>query len=180
MGPKVKHLLFWRLSAPFRYGDYVGPCSIEWSKVVGLSGRILALDWGSKRIGLAMCDELGVSVRGLPTLERTRKADDLAKLTAIAEEYEVHSLLMGRPLHLDGSKSKSAVQAEHFGRSLAKRSGLPLKLWDERLSSVEAEEHLRGTQRSRPRGAIDRAAAETILRRYLKHRESSGEDGPEV
>ena len=128
---------------------------------------ILAVDWGERRIGLAVSDELGVAAHGLPTLVRKNRATDLAALDDIMQSRGVKALLVGRPLHMDGSEGRSTRLAEQFGRTLAKRSGLPLVLRDERLTSREAEAH------TGSRGDVDRASAMILLEGYLAELETA-------
>ena len=128
--------------------------------------RVLGIDWGRRRIGLAVSDELRISVRGLDTLERTNKAADLARIEGLIRDLGVGLLVVGRPLHMNGKAGGSVSEAEQFGRTLAKRVGLPVRFWDERLTSVEAERRLRGG-RSHSKSAVDRAAAELILTEFL-------------
>lgn len=130
-------------------------------------GRILALDWGKRRIGLAVCDELGLTVRGLETLIRSNREADLAALEAVAREQEARALVVGRPLELDGAVGKSARQAEQFARTLARRLALPLELHDERLTSREAESILQQRGRRYAKAEIDSVAATLILESYL-------------
>lgn len=140
-------------------------------------GRILAIDWGRRRIGLALSDELGLTVRGLPTLERKNKATDLEAIERIVSENDVRLLVVGAPLHLDGSAGKSVGQAEQFGRTVAKRCRVPLELFDERLTSVEAESRLRERGgRRRSKADVDRVAAALILEGYLAQRAQHAEE----
>ena len=134
------------------------------------AGRILAIDWGRNRIGLAVSDELGLTVRGLPTLVRKNRATDLAALERLVAENEVGLLVVGAPLHLDGTAGKSVGQAEQFGRTLAKRCRLPLELWDERLTSFEAENLLRERGGRREKADVDRLSAALILESFLAAR----------
>ena len=132
-------------------------------------GRILAIDWGRRRIGLALSDELGLSSRGLATLERTYREADLASIERIVRENDVQRIVIGRPLHLDGRRSAASREAERFGKTLGKRCQVELILWDERLTSVEAQARLRA---ERPGAKIDKAAvdqmsARVILESYL-------------
>ena len=138
-------------------------------------GRILAVDWGRRRIGLAISDELGVSVRGLPTLEHTNGEADLQAIEKIVEDNEVRVLVVGQPFHLDGRSSASSRLAKRFGKNLAKRCGVELVLFDERLTSVEAEERLRKPKRGSrvPKTAIDQMAAQILLEGYLRSLEQA-------
>ncbi len=143
-----------------RKGDY--------TNFVSVVGRILALDWGKSRIGLAISDELGITVRTLPTLERRNRASDLEALSSILSSNQVTRLVVGLPLHLSGAASKSASQAEQLGRTMANRTGVELVLWDERLSSAAAEDLLAKRGSGRPeRGKVDAVAAALTLRSYL-------------
>src|SRR2546425_376200 len=100
--------------------------------------RILALDLGKKRIGLAVSDELGLTAQGLPTLERVNKRTDLAALRTIARERAVTLVVMGNPLHMSGDAGRQAEWVREFSDALTKYTGLPVRLWDERLTTAEA------------------------------------------
>ncbi len=128
---------------------------------------ILAVDWGERRIGLAVTDELGIAAHPLPTLVRKNKASDLAALDEVLASRNVQSLLVGRPFNMDGSEGRSTRLAEQFGRTLAKRSGLPLALRDERLTSREA------AARVGPRGDLDQTSARILLEGYLAELEAA-------
>lgn len=132
-------------------------------------GRILALDWGKRRIGLAVSDELGLTAQGLPTLARTNKAKDLEALSQLIREKDVRLLVVGQPLHMSGDAGRQANQAEQFARTLSARVQVPIKLWDERLTSVEAGRILQesGARRSKQLGVVDRLSAVLILQSYL-------------
>lgn len=139
------------------------------------NGRVLALDVGKKRIGLAISDELGITAQGLETLERTRIRDDLERLKQIAANRSVRVLLVGRPLHMSGSESRQGVYTKEFADRLSRHLGLPVVHWDERLTSVEAERTLReaGATLEERKKAVDRVAAVLLLQSYLAH---SGEN----
>jgi putative Holliday junction resolvase len=131
--------------------------------------RVLALDLGKKRIGLALSDPLGITAQGLPTLERTRIREDLAALHRIATENEVGLLLLGHPLHMSGHEGRQADYAREFGERLGEYTGLPVRLWDERLTSVEAGRVLRssGISIAKRAKAVDRLAAQILLESFL-------------
>jgi len=142
----------------------------EAENVLERPGRVLALDVGRKRIGLAISDALGITAQGLPTLERVRIREDLARLRALAEEREVGLFLLGYPLHMSGRESRQAEYVKEFGDRLAAYSGVPVEYWDERLTSVEAGRVLRSSgigieKRAR---AIDQLSAVLILESYLE------------
>jgi putative holliday junction resolvase len=135
-------------------------------------GRVLALDLGKRRIGLALSDELGVTAQGLETLERTNIREDLAQLGKLASEKNVALLLMGNPLHMSGREGRQAEYAHDFGERLHKATGLPVEFWDERLTTVEAQRVLRGSGISiqKRAKAVDRLAAVILLESYLDSR----------
>jgi putative Holliday junction resolvase len=132
-------------------------------------GRILALDVGKKRIGLAISDALGITAQGLPTFARTRIREDLSRLTELMREREVKLLLIGKPLHMSGQNSRQGEYTLEFGERLRRKSGLPVVYWDERLTSVEAERVLRagGATLEQRKKAVDRLAAVLLLESYL-------------
>jgi putative Holliday junction resolvase len=132
-------------------------------------GRILALDLGKKRIGLALSDPLGITAQGLPTLERTNLRQDMAALADLISEREVTLLLMGNPLHMSGHEGRQTAYVHEFAERLARETGVPLKYWDERLTTVEAHRVLRSSgigieKRAR---AIDKLSAVILLESYL-------------
>jgi putative Holliday junction resolvase len=131
--------------------------------------RILALDVGKKRIGLAVSDELGLTAQGLDTLERSRLREDLKKLGQLAQERNVSGLLVGKPLHMSGEESRQSEYTREFAARLAEHTGLPVIFWDERLTSAEAERMLRaeGATLEQRKKAVDRMAAVLLLESYL-------------
>jgi putative Holliday junction resolvase len=147
-----------------------------------LPGRILALDLGKRRIGLALSDELGLTAQGLGTLERTNIREDLAKLSRLAGERGVTLFLIGNPMQMNGSEGPQSAWVREFADRLQARSGLAVKLWDERLTTVEAERVLResGAGRDERRRAVDRLAAVIILEGYLESHSATSApgDGP--
>lgn len=132
--------------------------------------RVLALDLGKRRIGLAISDGLGLMAHGLDTLERTRAADDVERLAALAAEREVQLFLIGNPVHMSGEESKGSERSREFGRKLSSRTGIPVSYWDERLTSIEASEILakKGIRPEKQKGAVDRVAAILLLESYLE------------
>ena len=136
--------------------------------------RILAIDFGTKRMGLAISDALGMTAQGLPTLQRTRIADDLEHLRALVEEYSVEKVLVGNPIgHSGGETSMSQLVAE-FAEKLRRRLPCPVELRDERLTSVEANRTLReaGLSIGKRQRAVDRMAAVLLLQSYLDYLEN--------
>lgn len=136
--------------------------------------RILALDFGSRSIGLAVTDELGLTAQGLPTLRRTNKRNDFEYLRRVIKQYGVGELVMGLPLRLSGKAGIQAANVEAFAQELRKKFRLPVHLFDERLTSVEANRVLRESQMSIRRRAevVDQLAAVLILQSYLEARRS--------
>ena len=133
------------------------------------NGRVLALDLGKRRIGLALSDELGITAQGLQTLERSNIREDLAKLTALASEKNVSLILMGNPLHMSGHESRQTQYTREFAARLQAATGLPIEFRDERLTTVEAERVLRqsGISIQKRAKAVDRLAAVILLESYL-------------
>lgn len=133
--------------------------------------RVLALDVGKKRVGLAVSDELGITAQGIETLERTRIRDDLARLKQVAERWNVGRLLVGRPLHMSGSESAQSEYTRAFAERLGVYLNLPVVYWDERLTSVEAGRVLReaGASLAQRKKAVDRISAVLLLESYLAH-----------
>ena len=139
-------------------------------------GRILALDLGKRRIGLAISDELGITAQGLETLERGRLRDDLDRLADLASTRGVTLFLLGNPLHMSGNEGRQAEAVREFGGRLKGRTGLPVEYWDERLTTVEASRVLRdsGISIQKRARAIDRLSAVLILNSFLDSRSGTG------
>ncbi len=133
-------------------------------------GRILALDFGKKRIGLAISDPLRITAQGLDTLHRTRIREDLDALARLIEERGVTWILLGDPLHMSGQASKQQQVTHEFGDRLSRRTGVPVEYWDERLTSSEASRVLRssGISVEKRAQAIDKLSAVLILDSYLE------------
>jgi putative Holliday junction resolvase len=134
------------------------------------SHRVLALDVGNRRIGLAVTDELGVTAQGLRTLVRTSQRRDLETLRKIARKYKVTEIVMGRPVHMSGEASAQSEKVERFARELGEAVELPIHFYDERLTSWEAHELLdrEGLSREEKKGKVDQIAATLILQGYLQ------------
>jgi putative Holliday junction resolvase len=134
-----------------------------------IQSRVLALDLGKKRIGLALSDELGVTAQGLETLQRTNIREDLARISQLASEKNVSLILMGNPLHMSGREGRQTEYARDFGERLGAASGIPVKFWDERLTTVAAQRVLResGISIEKRAKAVDRLAAVILLESYL-------------
>lgn len=133
------------------------------------SGRVLAIDYGRRRIGIAVSDELGITAAPLAILERKNRRDDIRRLRDIARKHTIALIIVGSPVHLDGHTGEMAEEAARFAARLRKELGLPVKLRDERLTSWEAEQALKETTgRKRANPNVDSVAAAILLREYLE------------
>lgn len=130
--------------------------------------RILGLDVGEKRIGVAMSDGLAITAQGLDTIAR----DDMASLGNIIKDHGIAEIVVGLPLNMDGTKGKNAQDAILFAEKLKKEFSIPVKMWDERLSTLYAEkEMIKGDlSRQKRKRLSDRVAAQLILQNYLDSR----------
>ncbi|MGO9084116.1 MAG: Holliday junction resolvase RuvX [Candidatus Sulfotelmatobacter sp.] len=135
-------------------------------------GRILGLDVGARRIGLAVSDPLGITAQGLETLQRRNKRHDFGYLQRVIQQFEVKEIVVGLPLRMSGAEGIQAEKMQAFAEELRQRFGLPVHLWDERLTSAEANRLLRETDLSiEKRGkAVDRMAAVLILQGWMERR----------
>uniref|UniRef100_Q01QZ5 Putative pre-16S rRNA nuclease n=1 Tax=Solibacter usitatus (strain Ellin6076) TaxID=234267 RepID=Q01QZ5_SOLUE len=131
--------------------------------------RILALDLGKRRIGLAISDPLRITAQGLPNLVRTRIRDDLDALEQLVKEREVGLVLLGNPINMKGTEGRQSGWVREFATAMEKRTGVPVKLWDERLTSVEAGRVLRssGISIEKRAAAVDKLSAVILLQSYL-------------
>jgi putative pre-16S rRNA nuclease len=134
--------------------------------------RILGLDVGSKTIGVAVSDPLGITAQGQETIRRQNKRVDLEKLARIVREYEISEIVVGYPLRLSGGEGTQAEKMQRFASELRERFQLPVHLWDERLTSAEANRVLRDSEMSiKRRGeVVDRLAAVLILQSWMDRR----------
>jgi putative Holliday junction resolvase len=134
------------------------------------------LDIGTKRIGVAVSDELGLLAQPVMTLERKRSPrEDMRSLARLCRRFGCVGIVAGNPLHLSGEASGQTVRAQEFARELAELAGLPLTLWDERLTSRAAHEILyqSGKSRAEHKAVVDQVAAVLILQSFL----DAGRDG---
>jgi len=137
--------------------------------------RVLALDVGSKRIGVAISDPLGITAQGLETIQRQNKRRDWEALAAIINKYQVGEIVVGLPLRLSGAEGTQSEKMRLFADELRARFGLPVHLWDERWTSTQANRLLRETNLSiQKRGqVVDRMAAMLILQSWLEAHSAS-------
>jgi len=134
--------------------------------------RILGIDFGLKRIGLAVSDPLGLTAQGLPTLARVRREEDLRQIEKLVEEFSAERVVVSNPISQSGKENAMSCLAAEFARKLRERLPCPVELWDERLTSAEAERVLRasGIGIEKRRRARDRVAATLLLQSYLDYR----------
>ena len=134
--------------------------------------RILAIDLGEVRMGLAISDELMITAQPLPTWRRKGMQADLAQLKSLVGTWGVEEVVVGHPRHLGGGIGEEASKAQEFARQLKNALALPVTLWDERYSTVEAERSLieAGVRRQRRQQLRDGVAALLILQGYLDRR----------
>jgi putative Holliday junction resolvase len=142
------------------------------TEAVGAEPRVMGLDYGERRIGIALSDPLGLTAQPLTTLQRVSLEKDLGTLADLLGRHQVRRVVIGLPLSLKGEKGERARAAEGFGRRLEHRTGVPVESWDERLTSVQAERALLegDVSRRRRREVIDRTAAVFILQSWLDAR----------
>jgi putative Holliday junction resolvase len=136
-------------------------------------GRVLGVDVGTVRVGVALSDPTGTLASPLETVQRAKDGSDLDRLVRLVEEHEVTEIVVGEPRHLSGASGASAQDADAYARDLAGRvPDVPVNMIDERLSTVTATSHLREGGRSsrEQRSVIDQAAAVVILQQFLDSR----------
>lgn len=134
------------------------------------SPRYLALDVGAKRIGIAVSDELGLTAQPVLTLETRRSTrDNLRSIARLARRFSVAAIVVGNPLHLSGDQSPRAARTQAFAAELGALTGLPIHLWDERLTTQEAHQILyqAGHPREEHKAVVDQVAATLILQSFL-------------
>lgn len=134
------------------------------------TGRVMALDIGKVRIGIALSDPLGYTAQPLLTLWRKNRSEDIRSILRLIRKHDVAEIVVGNPLHMSGDISPWAVKVHRFAEELRQRSGLPLTLWDERLSSVAAHEMLNeaGHDTRNRKYLIDQVAAVVILHGWME------------
>lgn len=136
--------------------------------------RLLALDVGERRIGVAVSDPTGTIARPLCAVERGSREEDFAAIAALVREHNVEAIVVGRPLSLDGTMGPQARRVARYAHALAESLDVPVVHWDERFSTARADEILRQTRgekakrRARANGEIDAIAAAVILQSYLE------------
>ena len=137
--------------------------------------RILAIDFGARKIGLAITDELGLTAQGLGTYYRSNKKTDFDHFRRVIKQYGINEIVMGLPLRMSGAEGIQAEKVHAFAEELRHRFKLPVQLFDERLTSVEANRVLRETEMSTRRRAevVDQLAAVLILQAFMQFRKAT-------
>jgi putative holliday junction resolvase len=137
-----------------------------------LHPRILGLDVGSKTIGMAVSDPLGITAQGLETIRRQNRRSDYGQLKEVILKYSVTAIVVGYPLRMSGAEGTQAEKMQVFAQELRKHFRLPVHLWDERLTSAQANRVLRDSEMSiKRRGeVVDRLAAVLILQSWMDTR----------
>lgn len=134
--------------------------------------RVLAVDLGSRRIGVALSDPTGTVAAPLHTIPHRERRKDVAAVAAVAQARGVERIVLGWPRNMDGTSGPAARRAEAFAEALRRVAGVPVDLWDERLSTVAADRSLRDSdvRRTRRKALRDQIAAALILQSYLERR----------
>jgi putative Holliday junction resolvase len=137
-----------------------------------LKMRIMALDYGTKRIGVAMSDELMMTAQGMETIERSDPAKDIEIIRSLAERNGVAEIVVGLPLNMNGTYSEKTKEAVAFAETVRRAVAVPVNTWDERLTTAEVERVMLSADvsRAKRRRASDRLAAQVILQSYLDSR----------
>lgn len=131
-------------------------------------GRLLGLDVGDKRVGVAICDETQTLARPVLTLNRASKKEDFARLEALCREHAIERVIVGLPKTLRGEEGPQAQRVRRYAAELQAALNLPIEFWDERFSTVEARDMMMAVGRKlSSKGEIDAIAATVILQEYL-------------
>ena len=132
--------------------------------------RVLAVDYGERRTGIAVSDELGITAQGLDTIEVRDESELPERVALVARGKGVTRIVVGLPLNMDGSESEKSRKVRLFGALLAEKTSLPVEFLDERMTSLQAERVMRemNIRRYRNKTAVDRISATLILQDYLK------------
>ena len=137
--------------------------------------RIMGLDYGTKTVGVAVSDPLGITAQAVETIERkaeNKLRQTLARIETLAKEYEVEKFVLGLPKHMNNDIGERAEKSMEFGEMLRRRTGIEVIMWDERLTTVSAERTLieAGVRRENRKQFIDQISAVFILQSYLDSR----------
>lgn len=137
------------------------------------TARVMGLDVGDRRVGVAVSDEMGVTAQPVLTLTRTNRKQDFKSLGRLLRKYACREIVVGNPLYMSGDVSPQALKAQAFAEQLRQEFGLPVHLWDERLTTTEAHRHLHaaGHAEAEHKGMVDQVAAVLILESFLAARD---------
>ena len=132
--------------------------------------RILAVDYGERRTGIAISDELGITAQGLKTIEVKDESEIPSLVAHIVRDTKAEKIVVGRPLNMDSSESEKCIKVREFGAMLAEKTNIPVVFWDERLTSVQAKRvmHELNKKTYRNKQMVDTISATLILQEYLK------------
>lgn len=136
----------------------------------------MGLDVGDRRVGIAVSDELGLTAQPVLTLLRTNRRQDLKSIQRLLRKYRCSAIVVGNPLYMSGDQSPQAAKAQAFAQMLREETGMPVHLWDERLTTTEAHRHLHAAGRpgSEHKAVVDQVAAVLILESYLSAQKAPG------
>ena len=134
--------------------------------------RVLAVDYGERRTGVAVSDELGITAQGLDTITVKDEADIPQRIAAIAADRDVGTIVLGLPLNMNGTESEKSTKVREVAEVLRELTGCPVVLWDERMTSLQAQRVMQElSMKTRGnKGHVDRIAATLILQEYLTAR----------
>jgi len=151
---------------------------LEGESESGIS-RLMGLDVGDRRVGVAVSDPLGLTAQPVLTLARTNRRQDLKSLKRLIRKYGCAEIVVGNPLYMSGDQSPQAAKAQSFAELVREETGLPVHLWDERLTTTEAHRHLHAAGRGAPehRAVVDQVAAVLILQSFLDARRARSTPG---
>ena len=143
--------------------------------------RIIRLDYGTKTVGVAVSDALGITAQGVETItrkEENKLRQTLARIEELIDEYGVEEIVVGLPKNMNNTLGERAEACQEFADKLERRTGLPVVMWDERLSTVSAENVLieSGVRRENRKAVIDKIAAVFILQGYLDYKSNTSAD----
>ena len=141
--------------------------------------RIIGLDYGTKTVGVAVSDSLGITAQAVETItrkEENKLRQTLARIEALIDEYNVEEIVVGLPKNMNNTIGERAEACRDFADKLERRTGLPVIMWDERLTTVSADNVLKecGVRRENRKAAVDKIAAVFILQGYLDYKSNSG------
>lgn len=141
------------------------------------ASRIMGLDVGNRRIGVAVSDALGLTAQPVLTLVRTNRRQDLRSLARLVRKYDCKEIVVGNPLYMSGDQSPQAEKTQAFAQLVADETHLPVHLWDERLTTTEAHRHLHAAGRpgTEHRAVVDQVAAVLILQSFMDARRAQAE-----